>query len=428
MTKNKIGVVGLGYVGLPLAIRFSGVYDTVGYDINKKRVDELNNGFDSTLEVSTDQLESNNLLFSSDTDDILDCNFYVVTVPTPVDSHNIPDLNPLKLSSEMIGKILKAKDIVIYESTVYPGATEEVCVPILENVSKLKYNKDFFCGYSPERINPGDKEHSIDSITKVTAGSNRYAADIVDELYNSIITAGTYKVSSIRVAEAAKVIENIQRDVNIALVNELSILFHKMDINTNEVINAAKTKWNFIPFYPGFVGGHCIGVDPYYLTHKAKEYDYHPEIILSGRRINDNMDKFVYDCAIDEMVKNNINPIGAKVGIFGMTFKENCPDLRNTKVPKLVENFSKHGCLVDVFDPIAEKNVAKNLYDIELSDSINAKKYNLILIAVAHNEFKSMLESEWTKLLEQKSGIIMDVKSMFSVDFFSKSKVTHWQL
>lgn len=423
-----IAVIGLGYVGLPLAVEFSKKYSTVGFDKNKDRINELKNGNDKTLEISVDELKAaKNLELTFDTKDIAACNVYIVTVPTPVDKFNTPDLSPLASASKTIGSLLKKGDVVIYESTVYPGATEEFCVPILEKESGLKYNKDFFCGYSPERINPGDKKHSLTTITKVTSGSNEKIAIMVDELYKSIILTGTYKASSIAVAEAAKVIENIQRDVNIALINELSMIFNKLSLDTNEVLEAAGTKWNFLPFQPGLVGGHCIGVDPYYLTHKATEIGYHPEMILAGRRINDGMGKFIADSTISEMAKAGINPVGAKVAIFGLTFKENCPDLRNTKVTSIISHLKQYNCDIMVTDAFADDGEAKNIYDIDLEDLTQINNVDAVILAVAHDQYKTMQIEEWQNIFNG-IGILIDVKSIYNKDFFIDTNISHWRL
>jgi len=408
----KIAIIGLGYVGLPLAIELGKKYSVVGFDKDMNRINDLKRYTDKTLEVKKEKLKSSNILFTNNKNDIIECETYVVTVPTPIDKYNNPDMSPLASASKLVGSLLSKNNIVIYESTVYPGATEEFCVPILEKESKLRYNIDFSCGYSPERINPGDKEHSLTSIKKITSASNEAAADFVDLLYGSIITAGTHKASSIAIAEAAKVIENIQRDVNIALINELSMIFNKLSLDTHEVLEAAGTKWNFLPFRPGLVGGHCIGVDPYYMTHKSTEMGYHPEMILAGRRINDSMGKHIANCTILEMTKLKINPVGAKIGILGLTFKENCPDLRNTKVPDIINYLNKFGVEIFVSDPYADKEQAKQLYNINL---INAKKLtemNAIILAVAHEDFTLMSKDEWAKIMNSNS-ILMDVKSVY---------------
>ncbi|MBL0708938.1 MAG: nucleotide sugar dehydrogenase [Sulfurimonas sp.] len=418
MKKSKICVVGLGYVGLPLAHAFSFKYEVVGLDIYQSRVDELNKAHDKTLELSKEQLLEaldNNIKFTSDTDDIKECNIFIITVPTPIDEFKRPDLSPLEKASQAVGKVLKKDDIVIYESTVYPGATEEVCVPILERYSKLKYNEDFYCGYSPERINPGDKEHTVTKILKVTAGSTPKIGKIVDSLYASIITAGTHLAPTIKVAEAAKVIENSQRDINIAFVNELAIIFNKLDINTNDVLEAAGTKWNFLPFKPGLVGGHCIGVDPYYLTHKAQQVGYNPEIILAGRRLNDNMGIYVASQVIKLMIKKGHKIEGSKVLVLGITFKENCPDIRNSRVIDVIKELQEFGCNVDVSDYWADAKEVKEVYDINLAKSVvdgdanQAKQsistYDAVILAVAHDKFKKIQ-------LNNKNQIVYDIKSI----------------
>jgi len=388
---DKIALIGLGYVGLPLAVEFGKKIKTIGFDINRLRVEELKSGKDSTLEVEPEALKQATMLsYTTQWEDIRDCNIYIVTVPTPIDKHKRPDLTPLVKSSETVGKVLGKGDIVIYESTVYPGATEEVCVPILEQQSGLTFNQDFYCGYSPERINPGDKEHRVTTIKKVTSGSTPEVAERVDALYRMIITAGTHKASSIKVAEAAKVIENTQRDVNIALINELALIFNKLGIDTEEVLKAAGTKWNFLPFRPGLVGGHCIGVDPYYLTHKATEVGYHPEMILAGRRLNDNMGSYVADQVYKLMTKKRIHVVDAKVLIMGLAFKENCPDLRNTRVVDLVEEFTDFNCLVDVYDPWVDIAEAQHEYGITPISSPAEGEYDAIILAVAHQQFKEV--------------------------------------
>ncbi|EFF3085041.1 Vi polysaccharide biosynthesis UDP-N-acetylglucosamine C-6 dehydrogenase TviB [Escherichia coli] len=392
LSKNlKIGIIGLGYVGLPLAVEFGKILPTIGFDINKKRISELSNYIDNTLECTTEELkQAHNLIYSSELNLLSTCNFFIVTVPTPIDKHKQPDLTPLVKASESIATILKKGDIVVYESTVYPGATEEVCIPILEKNSGLKFNVDFFAGYSPERINPGDKEHRVTNILKITSGSTPETADKVDEVYNLIIEAGTHKASSIKVAEAAKVIENTQRDVNIALINELSIIFNKLNIDTLEVLEAAGTKWNFLPFRPGLVGGHCIGVDPYYLTHKAQSAGYHPEIILAGRRLNDNMGHFVVSQLVKKMISKKIQIENSNVLILGLTFKENCPDLRNTKVVDIISELKEYNINVDVFDPWCSSEEAEREYNISLIPEIKKSHYDSIIIAVGHNKFKEL--------------------------------------
>ena len=412
----RIALIGLGYVGLPLAVEFGKKYETIGFDINQARVDELKRGEDSTLEVEPQELAlASQLCFTTDPEDIRDCKIFIVTVPTPIDEHKRPDLTPLEKSSSAIGKLLKQGDVVIYESTVYPGATEEVCVPILEAESGLVFNKDFYCGYSPERINPGDKEHRVTTIKKVTSGSTPEIADKVDALYSSIITAGTHKASSIKVAEAAKVIENTQRDVNIALINELALIFNKLSIDTEEVLKAAGTKWNFLPFRPGLVGGHCIGVDPYYLTHKATEVGYHPEIILAGRRLNDNMGSYVADQVAKIMTKKRIHVMDANILIMGLTFKENCPDLRNTRVVDLVAEFQGFNCNVDVYDPWVSREEAKHEYGILPVDAPQPGHYDAILLAVAHNEFTQM-GVEAIRAFGKSNHVLFDIKYILEAD------------
>ena len=404
----KIAIIGLGYVGLPLAVEFGKKYPVLGFDINKERIGELEKGYDRTLEVDEANLKSStNLSFSCVKDDLKSCNVFIVTVPTPVDEYKRPDLTPLIKASETVGSALKKGDIVIYESTVYPGCTEEDCVPVLERVSGLKFNEDFFCGYSPERINPGDKEHTVTRILKVTSGSTPETADKVDALYASIIMAGTHKASSIKVAEAAKVIENSQRDINIAFVNELSLIFNKMGIDTLDVLAAAGTKWNFLPFRPGLVGGHCIGVDPYYLTFKAESLGYHPEVILAGRRINDNMGAYVAKEVVKLLIKKSHKVDGAKALVLGITFKENCPDIRNSRVIDVVKELADFGCDVDVFDPWADHAEVEHEYGLKLIDNIECK-YEAVVLAVAHNEFKSLD----INALKKEDGIIYDIKGI----------------
>ena len=412
---KKICIIGLGYVGLPLAHAFSKKYQVVGFDINKPRVEELRSGYDRTLELTDDEVKesiTNGMIYSTSMDDIKDCNVYIVTVPTPIDSSNRPDLTPLIKSSQTIGKVLKKDDIVIYESTVYPGVTEEVCVPELECESGMIFNKDFFCGYSPERINPGDKEHTVTKILKITSGSNPEIAIIVDELYKSIITAGTYKASSIKVAEAAKVIENTQRDVNIALINELALIFDTMNINTNDVIEAAGTKWNFIKLKPGLVGGHCIGVDPYYLTHKAEELGYKPNLILGARQINNGMGKYIAEKTIKLMIKAGKLIKDSNILIMGLTFKENCPDIRNTKVVDIISELKDYGANIDVYEPwIDEKD--KGYYDYNFVENPfkNSKKYDSIVVTVGHDKFKSITQEEYDNIINGEK-IIIDVKGI----------------
>lgn len=387
----KLAVIGLGYVGLPLAVEFGKKRSVIGFDINTKRIEALRNGHDATLEVSNEELvEASHLEFTSSPSDLEECNTYIVTVPTPIDEYKRPDLTPLIKASETIGKVLKRGDVVIYESTVYPGATEEDCVPVLERVSGLKFNVDFFTGYSPERINPGDKTHRLTTITKVTSGSTPKVADFVDDLYASIVTAGTHKASSIRVAEAAKVIENTQRDLNIALINELAVIFNRMGIDTEAVLKAAGTKWNFLPFKPGLVGGHCIGVDPYYLTHKAEAIGYHPQIILAGRRLNDGMGAYVAGQLVKELLRKRIHVQGSRVLVMGLTFKENCPDLRNTRVVDVIAELRDYGIEVDVFDPWVDMKEAEYEYKIRLIEHPTPNTYDGIIITVAHEQFKKI--------------------------------------
>ena len=384
----KIAIIGLGYVGLPLAVEFGKKYQTLGFDINEKRIGELKAGHDFTLEVSSDELADSKFInYSNNVSDLKAANVYIVTVPTPIDQHKQPDLTPLVKASQMIAKVINKGDIVIYESTVYPGATEEVCIPEIEKASELVFNQDFYAGYSPERINPGDKEHRVTNILKVTSGSTPEIADFVDSIYASIITAGTYKASSIKVAEAAKVIENTQRDLNIALINELAVIFNKLDIDTEEVLKAAGTKWNFLPFRPGLVGGHCIGVDPYYLTHKAQSIGYNPEVILAGRRINDGMGAYVVSQLTKTMIKRKLNINGANVLVMGLTFKENCPDVRNTKVVDIVSELADYEINVDVYDPWVDPKDAMHEYNIALIEEPKAHHYDAVIFAVAHHQF-----------------------------------------
>ncbi len=406
----RIGIVGLGYVGLPLAVEFGKKYPTVGFDIKSDRVAELEGGLDSTLECSSEELgEATHLKVTANGADLEDCNFYIVTVPTPIGSGNRPLLTPLKSASKLLGRVISKGDIVVYESTVYPGATEEFCVPILEHESRLSMNDDFFVGYSPERINPGDKEHRLPSILKVTAGSTEESAEFIDSVYGSIITAGTHKASSIKVAEAAKVIENTQRDVNIALVNELAMIFDKMDIDTEEVLEAAGTKWNFLPFRPGLVGGHCIGVDPYYLTYKAQQLGYHPQMILAGRRINDNMSLYVASQVVKLMLTKGIQPVSAKALVLGLAFKENCPDVRNTKVVDIVSELTSYGTTVDVCDPWCDVDEAKQEYDLDLVAEPAKGAYDVVIIAVAHDEFRAM-GADGIKAFGKDTSVLYDIK------------------
>ncbi|BCX79943.1 nucleotide sugar dehydrogenase [Campylobacter sp. 19-13652] len=406
---RKIALIGLGYVGLPLGVALSAKHEVIGFDINKSRIDELNEGFDRTLEVDSDLLNEakrNGLRFSSDAASIADCDFYIVTVPTPVDSANQPDLRPVIGATKTVASVLKRGDIVVYESTVYPGVTQEVCVPILEEISGLKFNQDFECGYSPERINPGDKEHTVTKIRKIVSASSEAALDIVDSVYSSVITAGTYRAQSIKVAEAAKVIENTQRDINIAFVNELAMLFNRLDIDTNAVLDAASTKWNFLNFRPGLVGGHCIGVDPYYLTHKATQVGYHPEIILAGRRINDEMGRYVASSVVKMMIKHGVQIKGARVLVCGITFKENCPDIRNSRVIDVVRELGEFGCCVSVCDPWASEAEVEHEYGISILkfNEVKFKDYDCVVLAVAHNEFKN---------LELNGCLVYDIKNIY---------------
>ncbi len=411
-----IGVVGLGYVGLPLAVEFGRKRKVIGYDTNDLRIKELKKGLDRTFETTDKELnDAVYLSYTNNLEDLRNCNIYIITVPTPIDHDKKPDLSPLVKASKAIGSILKTGDIVIYESTVYPGATEEICVPILEEQSCFLFNKDFFCGYSPERINPGDKNHRITTIKKVTSGSTPEIAKRVDKLYQEIITEGTYMANSIKVAEAAKVIENTQRDVNIALINELSLIFNELDIDTESVLEAAGTKWNFLPFRPGLVGGHCIGVDPYYLTHKALEVGYNPEIILAGRRINDNMSFFIADQVTKLMTKKDISLNGSNILIMGLAFKENCPDIRNTKVADLIEELNNFNCIVDVYDPWVDKLEAMDEYNIKLINTPAKGKYDAIVIAVAHDKFKDYSSNE-IKDFGKDNHIIYDIKYLLNAD------------
>ena len=408
--KNKIAIIGLGYVGLPLAVEFGKKYPTTGFDINGPRIAALISGHDSTLEVDEAELkQATQLNYTTDIEQLKSCNIYIVTVPTPIDSHKRPDLTPLEKASETVGKVLSKGDIVIYESTVYPGATEEVCVPILERHSGLTFNKDFYCGYSPERINPGDKEHRLTTIKKVTSGSTPEIADTIDNLYKSIITAGTHKASTIKVAEAAKVIENTQRDINIALINELALIFKRLDIDTEEVLKAAGSKWNFLSFHPGLVGGHCIGVDPYYLTHKAMEVGYHPEIILAGRRLNDKMGKHVANEVISLMTKKSIPVVDSNILIMGLTFKEDCPDLRNTRVVDVVKELSSFHCNIDIYDPWIDKGELIREYGIRLVEQPEQGKYDAVIIAVAHYQFKAM-SIDAIRALGKENHVLYDIK------------------
>ena len=414
---TKIAIIGLGYVGLPLARLFATKFNVVGFDINQNRINELNNGIDSTLEIENDVLkavlkntnsETIGLFCTNDLKEIESCNYYIVTVPTPVDKHNKPDLTPLYKASETVAKVLKKGDIVIYESTVYPGVTEEECVPVLEKISGLKFNVDFFAGYSPERINPGDKEHTVEKILKVTAGSTPEIGTKVDELYKSVITAGTHLAPTIKVAEAAKVIENSQRDINIAFVNELAKIFNLLEIDTKAVLEAAGTKWNFLPFKPGLVGGHCIGVDPYYLAQKAQEKGYHPEIILAGRRLNDSMGEYVASQVVKYMIKKGVVVNGASVLMLGITFKENCPDVRNTKIVDVISSLKEYGMSVTIFDPLANPEEVAHEYKLEITNNIPNEKYDTIILGVAHKEFETINLSK----LRNENSVLYDVKGV----------------
>jgi len=407
---QKICVIGLGYVGLPLAVSFGKKTQTIGFDINTSRIKDLRAGIDHTLETTTDEInEASNLTFTSDINDVENANFYIVTVPTPIDSSKQPDLTPLRKASESLSQVISKGDIVVFESTVYPGATEEVCIPIIESLSGLKLNVDFFAGYSPERINPGDKANRLENIVKVTSGSTKESGEFIDATYKKIIVAGTHLASSIKVAEAAKVIENTQRDVNIALINELSIIFSKLDIDTLEVLEAAGTKWNFLPFRPGLVGGHCIGVDPYYLTHKAESVGYHPQMILSGRRINDGMAKTVVATLVKEMLSRSIQVKDSNVLVMGLTFKENCPDIRNTKVTDVINELNDYNVNIDVYDPWCDAQEVKVAYDIDLIDEPIIAKYDSIILAVAHDKFKE-IRGEQLRDFCKKEHVIFDLK------------------
>ena len=412
---KKIAIIGLGYVGLPLAVEFGKYRPVLGFDINQQRITELQSGQDHTLECSPAQLqEATYLAYSNQLDDLRACQIYIVTVPTPVDQANRPDMTPLVKASETVGKVLKVGDIVIYESTVYPGATEEVCVPMLEKLSGLKFNQDFYCGYSPERINPGDKVNTLTTIKKITSGSTPQIADEVDALYQQIIKAGTWKASSLKVAEAAKVIENSQRDLNIAFVNELSVIFERIGIDTLEVLEAAGSKWNFLPFRPGMVGGHCIGVDPYYLTHKAEELGYHPQVILAGRRINDDMARYAASNVVKRMLQNGIDVARSTVGVMGITFKENCPDIRNSKVADLVKELQQWGVNVVVADPWAEADEVVHEYGIQLGVIDAQNQVDALVIAVGHHEYREMTAAQLRALCKSEKPVLADIKSLYS--------------
>ena len=413
----KVAIIGLGYVGLPLAVEFGKNREVIGFDINVERINQLKKSHDYTLEVSKNDIQNaKNLKFTNNVDQIIDCNCFIVTVPTPIDENKKPDLLPISNATQMISKILKKNDLVIYESTFFPGATEEFCVPILETNSGLKFNKDFFCGYSPERINPGDKEHRLVNITKVTSGSTEDIANLVDSLYQEIIIAGTHKAESIRVAEAAKVIENTQRDLNIALVNELAVIFNQMNIDTEAVLKAAESKWNFLPFKPGLVGGHCIGVDPYYLTHKAQSIGYEPEVILAGRRLNDSMGKYAADRLINLMDQRQIDIDNSKILIMGLSFKENCPDLRNSKVVDIINELRSKNVEVDIHDPWVDIEEARKLFGLKLLDDLEINSYDAVLLAVAHDQYKTMKPEEIKDLIKG-NGILYDLKSILPKTF-----------
>jgi UDP-N-acetyl-D-galactosamine dehydrogenase len=413
--KKKIAIIGLGYVGLPLAVEFAKKFEVVGFDINSSRINELKNGHDSTLEIEDNalSLSVDNLSYSSDINDTKNCNIYIITVPTPIDEANRPNLKPLITSSQTVGSVIDKNDIIIYESTVYPGVTENVCVPELEKTSGLKFNQDFFCGYSPERINPGDKINTLTKIKKITSGSSPVVANEIDELYKSIITAGTFLASNIKVAEAAKVIENTQRDLNIALVNELSVIFERLNIDTLDVLEAAGSKWNFLPFRPGLVGGHCIGVDPYYLTHAAEQVRYNPQVILAGRRINDNMALYMVKKVLQKMIVNGIEIKNSTVGVMGITFKENCPDIRNTKIVDIVSELKNWGVNVVVVDPWADQTDLQQFYDIKLGKISSEKKVDSLIVAVGHNEYRAKSPKELRSFCKGANPVIADVKSIY---------------
>lgn len=426
---NKIAIIGLGYVGLPLAVEFGKKQQVIGFDINQYRVDELSNAHDSTLEVTSEQLkESIHLEFTTDQSKLKECSIFIITVPTPIDDANRPDLTPLEKASETVGKSMHKGSIVIYESTVYPGCTEEICVPILEKFSGLKFNQDFYCGYSPERINPGDKVNTLTKIKKITSGSTPSASKVVDDLYQSIITAGTFQATSIKVAEAAKVIENTQRDLNIALVNELSVIFNRLGIDTLEVLEAAGSKWNFLPFRPGMVGGHCIGVDPYYLTHKAEQIGYNPQVILAGRRINDNMAKYAARSVIKLMVKNGIDVSKSKVGVLGLTFKENCPDIRNSKVIDLIRELESWGIEAVVTDAWANPEEVYQEYQIKLSPIEQISQLDSLIVAVGHNEYRKLEPYQLKELCKTSNPVLGDIKSLYSKELALQAGFTVFRL
>ena len=412
----KLAIIGLGYVGLPLAVEFGKQLDCVGFDIQQQRIDELRSGIDNTLETSPEELQqAKGLSYSRDAADIRDCDIYIVTVPTPIDGSNQPDLTPLIKASELVGSVISANNVVIYESTVYPGCTEESCIPVIEQVSGLTFNTDFFAGYSPERINPGDKTHRVTNIVKVTSGSNPTVANYVDQLYRRIVTVGTHLASSIKVAEASKVIENTQRDVNIALVNELALIFNRLQINTEDVLEAAGTKWNFLPFRPGLVGGHCIGVDPYYLVHKAEQAGYHPQIIAASRRINDKMGSLIATEVMRLMTQKRIHIVDANVLILGLAFKENCPDLRNTRVTDIAGELEQCNVNVDIYDPWVSSQEAKHVFDITMVETLEAERYDAVILAVAHEQFQAMGIDE-IRQLTRNNGVIFDIKYLFPAD------------
>ena len=415
ITKIKIGIIGLGYVGLPLALAFSKHFKTTGFDINQQRILELKAGEDKTLEAAADELAQSHLEYTENIDELSQCNVYIVTVPTPIDSYKRPDLSPLINASKMIASVLEQDDVVIYESTVYPGATEDDCVPVLEKESGLSLNQGFYVGYSPERINPGDKVHRLVDIKKVTSGSTPDIATFVDDLYQTIITAGTHKASSIKVAEASKVIENTQRDLNISLINELALIFNRLDIDTQEVLDAAATKWNFLPYTPGLVGGHCIGVDPYYLTHKAQQVGYHPEVILAGRRVNDGMGRYIADMVMRLMSRKRIHIVDSNILVLGIAFKENCPDLRNTRVVDLIKGLQNHNANVDIYDPWVNPEEVKQAYQLDVIEALEQGKYHAIILAVAHEQFLQ-LGAKGIHALGAEKHVLYDIKSVLPID------------
>ena len=428
LSKARIAVIGLGYVGFPLALELGKKYTVIGYDLDSNRIKELDAGYDRTKETTKEERYStDHLTITSTLEHISDSNVYIITVPTPVDKNNKPDLSPIKSASKSVANFLSENDVVIYESTVFPGCTEEICVPILEKHSKLIFNKHFFCGYSPERINPGDTKHTLTTIKKITSGSTPDVSDYIDSLYKSIIPAGTHQVSSISIAEAAKVIENTQRDVNIALINELSIIFNKLDINTIEVLEAANTKWNFLPFKPGLVGGHCIGVDPYYLTHKAKEIGYNPEIILAGRKINDGMGEYIAENTIEALINQGTSIENAKISILGLTFKENCPDIRNTKVITILDRLKYYNCKVSVSDELADAELARDQFGIDLIPLNEVLDCDAVIIAVKHDKYTRFNDSHWQVML-RPNGVLIDIKSIYDKNTFSDKKIIHWRL